>query len=335
MFGGLKNVYQAGNRALHPYSNRLLLTGMGLLSGRNGMADAMKGLVAGSALDTEDADRTKLNKALQALMDDPKALSNLSPGERNFALNDAPTARLAVAQQLRPDDVGETYKNYQRAVADGSFQGGFYEYQQGLKAAGNTFQVGGQEKAYDKTVGEGFGKDYLTIQQGARDASSTIGKLDRLGTALSTPGVYTGAGGEFVADLKKAAAGLGIPVEGVAETDVARAISNEITLQLRNPAGGAGLPGAMSDADRQFLATIPPGLTNTPEGNRQKLDMLKKVQQRNIDVAREANKYAQANGQLDAGFYQQLADWAETHPLFPEGDTPAELQSLKQKYGLE
>jgi hypothetical protein len=309
-----------------------MLAGLGMLGG--GPSDAMKGLVAGSALDTDQSDREKLNKALQELRNDPKALSNLSPGERNFALNDAETARLAVAQQLRPDDVGETYKNYQRALADGSFSGGFYEYQKALQPAGTTISTAG-ETAYKQTVGKGFGEDYLTIQKGARDASSTIGKLDRLGTALSSPGVYTGAGGELVADLKKTAAGLGIPIEGVAETDVARAISNEITLQLRNPAGGAGMPGAMSEADRNFLAAIPPGLSNTPEGNRQKLDMLKKVQQRNIDVARLANQYAQENGQIDAGFYQSLTDWAETHPLFPEGDTPAELQSLKQKYGLE
>ena len=40
----------------------------------------------------------------------------------------------------------------------------------------------------------------------------------------------------------------------------------EFALELRNPSGGAGMPGAMSDADRNFLASIPPSLANTKEG---------------------------------------------------------------------
>lgn len=110
MFGGLRRGFQAGGQALHPYSNRLLLAGLGMLGG--GPSDAMKGLVAGSALDTEDADRTKLNKALQALQDDPESLANLSSGERNFVLNDAETARLALAQRVKPADAPNSWNEY-------------------------------------------------------------------------------------------------------------------------------------------------------------------------------------------------------------------------------
>jgi hypothetical protein len=141
MFGGLKRGFQAGGQALHPYSNRLMLAGMGLLSGRDGMQNAMKGLVAGSALDTEDADRRKLNKALQALQDDPESLSNLSSGERNFVLNDAETARLALAQRVKPADIGEKYQGYLSAKAEG-YTGDWMQYQADTKAAGVTVNTG-------------------------------------------------------------------------------------------------------------------------------------------------------------------------------------------------
>jgi hypothetical protein len=85
MFGGLGRGLRRTSNALHPYSNRLMLAGMGMLGG--GPKEAMRGLVAGSALDTEDADRTKLNKAIQALMDDTSGtgvMADFSDAERQY-----------------------------------------------------------------------------------------------------------------------------------------------------------------------------------------------------------------------------------------------------------
>jgi len=109
MFGGLRRGFSAGNRALHPYSNRLLLAGMGLLSGRDGMANAMKGMIAGSALDTEDADRRKLNEAIQGLMDDTSGtglLAKASPAERAYLLASPPTLSKVMADQMSPPSAG-------------------------------------------------------------------------------------------------------------------------------------------------------------------------------------------------------------------------------------
>lgn len=114
MFGGLKRGYQAGNRALHPYSNRLMLAGMGLLSGRDGMANAMKGLVAGSALDTEDADRTKLNKALQELQNDPNntLFAGMSQPEIDIISGDKDTLGAFVANRTKPASTPNSWDEY-------------------------------------------------------------------------------------------------------------------------------------------------------------------------------------------------------------------------------
>jgi hypothetical protein len=109
MFGGLRRGFQRGGQALHPYSNRLMLAGLGMLGG--GPSDAMKGLVAGSALDTEDADRRKLNEAIQGLMDDTSGtglLAKASPAERAYLLASPPTLSKVMADQMSPPSAGVT-----------------------------------------------------------------------------------------------------------------------------------------------------------------------------------------------------------------------------------
>jgi hypothetical protein len=135
MFGGLGRVYRAGNRALHPYSNRLLLAGMGMLGG--GPQDAMKGLVAGSALDTEDADRTKLDKALQELMNDPNSalMSGLGGPDKAYLAADKDAFHALIGARLKPADLTDMRQNYNDAIADGSFTGGFFDYQQAVARA--------------------------------------------------------------------------------------------------------------------------------------------------------------------------------------------------------
>ncbi|MBN9321363.1 MAG: hypothetical protein J0H24_04510, partial [Delftia acidovorans] len=95
-------------------------------------------------------------------------------------------------------------------------------------------------------------------------------------------------------------------------------LSGEIALELRNPSGGAGMPGAMSDADRQFLQNMVPGLQTTPQGRTLMLDTAKRLAQRDIDVARLAREYRRRNGQIDEGFYEELARFSEANPLFSQ-----------------
>ncbi len=117
-----------------------------------------------------------------------------------------------------------------------------------------------QETAYNKQRGKDFATMAGDIDKGGRAATSKIASLDSMEAALSNPNVYTGAGGEEVTKIKRVAQSLGFEVEGVAASEVVASVGNQMALELRNPAGGAGMPGAMSDKDREFLVSMVPGL---------------------------------------------------------------------------
>lgn len=88
-------------------------------------------------------------------------------------------------------------------------------------------------------------------------------------------------------------------------------------MQLRGDKEG-GLPGQVSNRDLIFLKQAVPGLNKTYEGNLKILDLSIKLNERKIQRARMANEYAREHGQIDAGFDQQMIEYAEANPLFEE-----------------
>lgn len=177
-----------------------------------------------------------------------------------------------------------------------------------------------QEGSFSKELGKQMAQRYDEIESGAIQANNMTNRLDRLGTLLDQVNTGRFAGG--VLALKQAARGVGIDLESLGVTDdvgpaeAAKALSNELALQLRSPAGGAGMPGAMSDKDREFLVSMVPGLMNSPEGRRAMIETSKKLNQRSVDVAKMARAYMAENGQLDQGFFTALQMWSEENPLF-------------------
>lgn len=190
-----------------------------------------------------------------------------------------------------------------------------------------------QDGAAAKKIGEMEGDMYGNMQKAAMNAQVKIGKLQRLEAALKE--APQGALGPQTQRLREVAESLGVKglTGDAAPGQIARSISQEIALQLRDPSSGAGMPGAMSDADRQFLQQMVPGLANTPEGNAQLVDYMKRLHQRELDVARLAREHknstkgGKAKGAFDDGFFDDLAAWSAKNPLFPEAATmpkPAE-----------
>jgi hypothetical protein len=174
-----------------------------------------------------------------------------------------------------------------------------------------------QETEEAKKVGGFFGEEYGNVLKAGTSAQSKLNRYNRLGELLADvdTGKFTGAGLE----VAKAARSLGFNVsDKVGNLEAAQALSGEIALELRNPSGGAGMPGAMSDADRQFLQNMVPGLQTTPQGRTLMLDTAKRLAQRDIDVARLAREYRRRNGQIDEGFYEELARFSEANPLFSQ-----------------
>lgn len=178
-----------------------------------------------------------------------------------------------------------------------------------------------EETEEAKTVGKWQAEQYTKLQDAATAARSSNARLDRLGQLLDQ--TYTGAGAENLLELKRVGENLfGMDFEGIAEAEAGQALSAQMALELRNPAGGAGMPGAMSDRDREFLQSMVPGLGQTKEGRALMIETQKRLNNRSIEVARMARKYRKDNGRLDEGFYDELEQWSAENPLFNDLSTP-------------
>jgi hypothetical protein len=244
------------------------------------------------------------------------------------------------------DDMRELNAVNAERKARGEAPMGLLDYQVKLKEAGkpvtNINQQ--QESEYEKSAGKHFADLNFEIPKMASSARGKIATLDRLGSLLSDPNVTTGAGANAILEAKRLAKQIGIDVGDLGPAEAVRAISNQFALELRNPQGGAGMPGALSDKDREFLQSMVPGLLQNPAGNKLIIDYMKRVAQRSVDVERLRQSYVRKNGRLNEGFFNELADYSEAHPLFADADnapvqTPAaqtgapSIDDLLKKYG--
>jgi hypothetical protein len=178
-----------------------------------------------------------------------------------------------------------------------------------------------QETEESKTVGKFFGDNYAKVQEAGMNAQGSLNRLGRLGGLLE--GVETGKFAPLGVEVAKTAESLGLKIDPkLANKEAAIALSSEIALQLRNPAGGAGMPGAMSDADRNFLAGMVPGIEKTPEGRKTIIETARKLAQRDIEVAKMARDYRKKNGTINEGFYDELARFSAANPLFGAQQAP-------------
>lgn len=184
------------------------------------------------------------------------------------------------------------------------------------KAGATTVQnITRQETEEAKAVGKGYGEAFNDIQKSGRAADSKISRYSRLGQLLD--GVETGKLTPAFTEVAALADSLGFKIDPNLDAKQAvMALSNEIALTLRNPEGGAGMPGALSDKDREFLVSMTPGLAKTPGGNRMIIETATKLAQRERDIARMARAYRKKHGSLDEGFYDELERFANANPLF-------------------
>jgi hypothetical protein len=98
--------------------------------------------------------------------------------------------------------------------------------------------------------------------------------------------------------------------------EAAEAMASEIALELRTTADGAGMPGHMSDPDREYLKAMTPNMSQTPTGRKAIINARVKVMERQNQVAVMARQYRQKYGKLDDSFFGQLQDWSNRNPIF-------------------
>ena len=172
-----------------------------------------------------------------------------------------------------------------------------------------------QEGAEAQTVGKGFGEQFMKSQEAGLNADGKIARLQRMEQLME--GVRTGKLTPKITQVTAIAESLGIKIDPTLDSKQAiEALTNEMALQLRNPSAGAGMPGQLSDKDREFLMTLPPGLEKTKGGNRLLIETAMKLAQRDKDVARIAREYRKKHGSIDEGLYSELEAFSEANPLF-------------------
>jgi hypothetical protein len=173
------------------------------------------------------------------------------------------------------------------------------------------------EKEESKVVGKGMGEAFLGMQNSGVKARSKINNLSRLETLMS--GYDTGKLTPVGKEIASYAASVGINIDkNLGNKEAAEALSNEMALQLRDPSSGAGMPGAMSDADRQYLQNMVPNLSKSPGGNKKIIETQKRLAKREIEIAKMASDYRGKKGTLDPQFYDELQRYSDANPLFQD-----------------
>jgi hypothetical protein len=176
------------------------------------------------------------------------------------------------------------------------------------------------DAAYSGDIAKASADTYKGIQAAGQAAMSKVAKLKQLDQML------TGFDGNKFSGTGVELARLGAPLFGISDkmsnAEAAQAMANQMALQLRDPSSGGGMPGALSNSDRQFLTNMVPGLTQSAPGRHKLVQLQVSVEQRNADIAQKARQWQQRFGRIDkpdaAGktFQDYLQDWADRNPLF-------------------
>ncbi len=180
------------------------------------------------------------------------------------------------------------------------------------------------KRAQQNEVQKNFATTFNDAVNAEYQAPAKIAKLNQLKGYLQN--VETGKMAPAVLNLKSYAAYVAPDLAKEWTKDVpfaqaAQQLSNEMALQLRNPAGGAGMPGSLSDADRDFLTKLIPNIGQDPRAMPMAVDAKIALAKREQQIGQLARDYRRSNGQLDEGFYQKVQEYSDAHPLF-SGMTP-------------
>jgi hypothetical protein len=239
--------------------------------------------------------------------------------DREYALQARTADRLdAAAANPTTDDI----KEYQFAKQNG-YGGSFKDYMTEVKKAGASSVTVNNAGATE--LQKLFAKRYDDISTQAQSAPDAIAKLDRMTALSKDPNFYSGAGSGQVQFFKQALAALGGDPNAAAPMEEFASLSNKAALDVMGGSLGTGF----SNADRDFVVSTVPALNATPQGNLQRIDILRRINQRKIEIGKMADDYVMQNGQLDAGFNKQLSQYAETHPLFDGVDGPGDGSAIR------
>lgn len=214
---------------------------------------------------------------------------------------------------------GDVFRTYQ--TEDGRAVGAPIAEAPRYKEGGVTVALPEGEKAYDKELGKYYSGVFGKTQDIGREATNTMATASRLRQLQATamrPGPVTTAIG---APLAAIANNFGVDIKGLGATQAYTAIINELSLRMRNPESGFGMPGAISKFDLEFLRATTPSNVNSLEAQTLIIERMEKIAEHQKKVAAFARQYAKDHqGRLDMGYDDALAEWVEKNPIFSPDD---------------
>lgn len=177
------------------------------------------------------------------------------------------------------------------------------------------------ESGYNQRVSGAYGDTFVAMQAAGRQADSTLNTLRYMGKLIDNPNLYSGTGSQTVTQFRRAAAALGVgDTSKLGPDELFDKMANRLVVDTAGGSLGAGF----SNADRSFIQGTVASRDFSKEGNRLILDALTRVEQRKAEIAKMSRAYAKKhNGQIDPGFDEELAQWAEKNPIFPQTQEPA------------
>ena len=184
------------------------------------------------------------------------------------------------------------------------------------------------EDEYAKQNAQQDTKRWGDITSNASSARSSVNDLMQMKEALADI-KKTGIGQGAAKTLKNVGQSLfNMDFEGLDDTEMFDAMSKQLALKARSTGEGAGMPGSMSDSDRQFLVDIVPNLSKSKEGNEKLIDYMIRVEKRSIEKQKKAAQYRKKNnGRLDWEFEVEWDDYVESNPLFKEESEKTKVRS--------
>lgn len=194
-----------------------------------------------------------------------------------------------------------------------------------LPLRGGAPGLGVSQAPNDKTYGDEQAKAaagrYAQIQTAGSQAPAKIAQYQQLGR------LFDGVNGNRLSptglEVSRLGKSMGFSVDPkLGNKEAGVALANQIALTLRDPSSGGGMPGSMSNSDRQFLTNMVPNLAQSDAGRKQLVDIYVAKAGRDQDTAKLARQWQQRYGRIDSPdangltFEDQLQKWSEMHPLF-------------------
>lgn len=172
------------------------------------------------------------------------------------------------------------------------------------------------DAAQQMEISKKYGEFYNTWQQSLMSNPPRIAKLDQLSNLLGD--FEGGKASGFIKDVQSLANSFNIELgDKLSEKEASIQLTNGLALEQRQGGGqGVAMPGAMSDADREFLKAMAPGLNQTAEGRKIIIDTQRTLLQREMQIADMARKYRQKYGTIGDDFFNQLNEWSNRNRLF-------------------